>query len=75
MTKKSLELFPNDRNCVFGLMLPLVLLSIEVDAVTQERCCKRNTVGAFGSGDGKVILVFLAEVIAFHMRLTTIDVR
>ena len=56
-------------------MLLLILLSIEVDAVTQERCCKKNTVRAFGSGGGKVILTLLAEVIAFHVELTTIDVR
>ena len=75
MTKEGLEVLPRDRNCALGLVLPLVLLPTEVNAVTQERCCKENTVGAFGPGDGKVILTLLAEVIAFHMGLTTIDVR
>ena len=56
-------------------MLPLVLLPTEVDVVTQERCCKKNTVGALGPGGGKVILTLLAEVIAFHVGLTTIDVK
>ena len=56
-------------------MLPLVLLPMEVDVVTQERGCKRNAVGAFGSSGGKVILILLTEVIAFHVGLTTIDVR
>ena len=56
-------------------MLPLVLLLTEVDTVTQEKCCKRNTVGALGSSDGKMILTLLAEVITFYIRLTTIDVR
>ena len=32
-------------------------------------------VGALGFGNGKVILILLAEVIIFHVRLTTIDVR
>ena len=56
-------------------MLPLVLLPSEVDAVTQERCCKENMVGAFGSGVGKVILTLLTEVIAFHVGFITIHVR
>ena len=75
MTKEGLELLPCDRDCVLGLVLPLVLLPTEVYAVTQERCCKENTVGALGLGSGKVILTLLAEVIAFHVGLTTIDVR
>ena len=56
-------------------MLPLELLPIEVDAVTWERYCKKNTVGTLGSGSNKVILILLAEVIAFHVGLTTIVVR
>ena len=56
-------------------MLMLVLLPTEVDAVPKEECCKGNTVGALGPGGGKVILTLLAEVIAFHVGLTTIDVR
>ena len=75
MTKKGLELFLNDRDCTLGLMLLLVLLSTEVDAITQEKCCNKNAAGAFGPGGGKIIFIFLAEVIAFHVRLTTIDVR
>ena len=56
-------------------MLLLVLLPTEVDAVPKEGCCKRNAVGTFGSGGGKVILTLLTEVIAFHVGLTTINVR
>ena len=56
-------------------MLPLVLLPTEVDAVPKEECYKENAVGDFGSCGGKVILILLAEVIAFHVGLTTIDVR
>ena len=74
MTKKGLELLPSDRDCALRFMLLLVLLPTEVDAVTQEKCCKGYTVRAFGFGDGKVILTLLAEVIKFHVRFTTIDV-
>ena len=56
-------------------MLPLVLLPTEVDTVPKEGYCKRNAVGAFGSGGGKVILTLLTEVIAFYVGLTMIDVR
>ena len=73
MTKKGLELLPGDRDYVFSLMLPLILLPTEVNAIPKKGCCKGNAVGAFGSGDGKVILTLLTEVIAFHVGLTTID--
>ena len=56
-------------------MLPFVLLPTEVDMVMQKRCCKRNAIEALGSGGGKVVLTLLAEVIAFYVRLTTIDVK
>ena len=75
MTKEGLKLLPGDGNCVFSLMLPLVLLPTEVDTVLKERCCKGNAVGTLGPGGGKVILTLLTEVITFHMGLTTIDVR
>ena len=56
-------------------MFLFVLLAMEVDAVTQEGCCKRNAIGTLASGGDKVVLTLLAEVIAFHVGLTTIDVR
>ena len=75
MTKEGLKLFLSDRDCTLSLMLPLLLLPTKVDAVTQERCCKGNAIRALGSGSGKVILTLLAKVIAFHVGLTTINVR
>ena len=73
--EEGLELLPSDGNYAFRLMLPLVLLPTEVDAIMQERCYKENAVKAFGSGSGKVILTLLTEVITFHVGLTTIDIR
>ena len=75
MTKEGFELLPSDGDCAFSLMLPLILLPMEVNAVPKEGCCKGNVVGVFGSGGGKVILTLLTEVIAFHVGLITIDVR
>ena len=75
MTKEGLELLSSDGDCAFSLMLPLVLLPTEVDTVPKERYCKRNAVGVFDFGGGKVILTLLTEVIAFHVGLTTIDIR
>ena len=75
MTKEGLELLPGDGGCAFSLMVPLVLLPTEIDAVPKERCCKRNIVGTYDPNGGKVILTLLTEVIAFHVGLTTIDVR
>ena len=56
-------------------MLPLVLLSTEVDAVPNERCCKRNAFETLSPDGGKVILTLLTEVIAFYVGLIMIDVR
>ena len=56
-------------------MLLFVLLLTKVHAVTQEACYKKNAIGALGSGGGKVVLTLLAKIIAFHVRLSTIDVR
>ena len=75
LTKEGLEFLPGDVDCAFSLMLPLVLLLTEVDAVLKEGCCKENAVGAFGSSGGKVIFTLLTEVIVFFVRLTIIDVR
>ena len=75
MTKERLELLPGDGDCAFSLILPLVLLPTEVDAVPKEGCCKGNTVGTLSPSGSKVILTLLTEVIAFHMGLTAIDVR
>ena len=55
-------------------MLPLVLLPMEVDAVTKKGCCKGNMIEAFGSVCGKVVLILLAEVLAFYVGLTIINV-
>ena len=73
--KEGLELLPSNRNFAFGLVFLLVLLPTEVDAVTQERCCKKNAIEALSSGGSKVILALMVEVIAFHVGLTTIDVK
>ena len=75
MTKEGFELLPGDGDGTFSLILPLILLPTKVDAVPKEGCCKGNAVGAFSSGGGKVILTLLTEVIAFHVGLTTIDVK
>ena len=75
MIKKGLKLLSGDKNLAFNFMLPLVLLPTDVDAIMKEGCYKINTIRAFGSGGGKVIPTLLAEVIAFHVGLTTIDVR
>ena len=73
--KKDLKLLLGDRDCVFGLVLPLVLLPTEVDVVPKKGYYKGNTVETLGPGGSKVILTLLTKVIAFHVRLTTIDVR
>ena len=75
MTKEGFKLLLGNGDCAFSLMLLLVLLPTEVDAVAKERCCKGNAVGTLGPGGGKVILTLLTEVIAFHVGFTTIDVR
>ena len=72
LTKKGFPLLPHDRDFAHGLVLPLVLLPTEVYAVTQERCCKGNTVEALSPDGSKVILTLLTEVITFYVEFTTI---
>ena len=55
-------------------MLLLILLPVEVDAITQEKSCKKNTIGAFGFSGGKVILIILTKIITFYVGLITIHI-
>ena len=53
-------------------MFPLILLPMEVNAVMQEKNCKKNAIRALGSDGSKMIFILLAEVIAFYVKLTII---
>ena len=56
-------------------MFPLILLPIEVNAIVQEKNCKKNTVRALSSVRSKVILTLLTKVITFYIGLTTIYIK
>ncbi len=52
-----------------------MLLLAEIDLVPEERGRKRNLVWPGGSAGGKMVLILLAEVVAFYMGPTAVDVR
>ncbi len=52
-----------------------MLLSAEVDLVLEEEGRKRNSVWSGGSTGGKMVLTLLAEVVAFHVGSTAVDVQ
>ena len=56
-------------------MLLFILLPIEINVVTQEKKPQKNAVKVFGSGNGKIILILLAKVVTFYIRLIIIHIR
>ncbi len=52
-----------------------MLLSVEVDSISQKGVRKRNSVRPGGSAGGKMILILLAEIVALYVGPTAVDVR
>lgn len=55
-------------------MIAFILLPTEVDLIFKEKRSKKNSVKAFSSSGGKIILTLLIEVIVFHVRFIAIYV-
>ncbi len=51
-----------------------MLLPAEVDLVPEEEGRKRNSAWLGGPAGGKMVLTLLAEVVAFHVGPTAVDV-
>ena len=47
---------------------------MEVNLVSQKKKYKQNLVWFVGFTDGKIVFTLLAKVVAFHVKLTTVDV-
>ena len=54
-------------------MAELVLSPSEADGATNELSYKRGTIYFGGARDFKIVFTLLTKVIAFHVRLTLID--
>ncbi len=52
-----------------------MLLPAEVDSIPEKRGRKQNSVWSDGSAGGKMVLTLLADVVAFHVGATVVDVR
>ena len=70
--EERLELILNDQDKAVCVLFLFLLLPAEVDLVLKEESNKRNSVGTFGFGSGKVILILLTKVIAFYLGFTKI---
>lgn len=75
LTERRFELVRENRNKVFSIELPFILLPTEIDLILKKRRCKRNLVRPCGSSDSKVIFTWLTEVIILHVRPSVIDVK
>ncbi len=75
LLEKCLELIPGDQDRAFYFQLPLMLLPVEVDSISQEKGCERNSVQPGGSKGGKIIFTQLTEIIVLHGRPSAVDVR
>ena len=56
-------------------MFPLVLLPAKADPVPEEGHGKENPSRSRNSSGSKIVLILLTEVIAVHVRLSTVYVQ
>lgn len=52
-----------------------MLLPADIDAILEERYCKRYAIRSLCSDSGKIILVLLTEVIIGHMIIILINIE
>ena len=62
LAKEGFYSFPADRHVSLVLYFTLVLLLAEQGGICQKNSCKRNSVWAYGTGNGKVIFALLEEL-------------
>lgn len=55
-------------------MFPLELLSVKANSVPKEGYNKNNLVNTLRTSNGKIIIILLTEVVAFHIRFTIVHV-
>ena len=74
LSKESFELDPRQGGFGCLVLSTLVLVPTKADLTMKEQSCKRGMVGAGGAGGSEMILALLTEVVAFHMRLSIIEI-
>ena len=73
--EERIEFGPRDRDRGLYVISPLILLPAEADPVLEEERGKRNLGRPHSSSGSKVVLTFLTEIIAVHVRLSAVYVR
>lgn len=66
-TEEYFKLVPHGWDKAVFVLFLLIFLLTKADLILKKRCSKENLVSAFGSSVSKVILVFMTEVITFHI--------
>lgn len=75
LADKCLELILHDQDKAICVLLPLVLLSTEVNLAVEERHGKKNLVSFPSSSGSKVVFRLLTEVVAFYIELSIVYVQ
>ena len=52
-----------------------MLLPTEVDLILLKKSCKQNLIWPGNSTSGKVILIFLTEIVALYVGPTAVDLQ
>lgn len=75
LQEKNLEFISNRKNSTIIFNLSFMLLSIKVHLISEEQGCKKNALGACGTGYIKIVLVLLIKVVSIYIRTTIVQVK
>ena len=75
MAEERLELVPHYRDSVVYVLLLLILLPVETDPVSKERCGKRDLVRPRSFSSSRIVFTLLIEVVAVHVGLSVVYVQ
>lgn len=74
LAKECLKFVLCDRDRTIYILLLLVLLSMEVNLVSEKKHSKKNSVSFSSFNNSKVVLTLLIEVVTLYIRLSAIYV-
>ena len=73
LIEKSLKFVSNKANGLVAPNLGLMLLPVEVNPILEKQGCKGYALGARGTGNIKIIIVLLTEIVVLYIGATIIQ--
>lgn len=67
--KKGFTFILNRKDNIVAFNLSLVLLSAEINLVTEKRGCKKSILVAYGSSYIKIVFTLLIKIISLYMQV------